>query len=328
VTSALTISIVYGEGTVLEKGAVYPYGELGANFAQGAFQTEGLSPVSNVDYKGEKLSAITSATKSVGFITYKYVAPEGKTFAYANVSSYARLFDYYLKFETERVEYYVSYDNANFKCVHKSLITMNGANAVVTELDLDGYVFGRDTFYLKVVIGCSNDRTWTNMNWLAVDLGYEETTVTVHYGEDEVESVQLDRGMPFDLKNVVLPEGFVAEDNKVYVDAEYTTEYDGSAITKPIELFVKGGYPVPEYTITYVLNGGENHSENPETYSGKLSETVFFQPPTREGYHFLYWCFDEELTDPAFGIGKGMKGDVTLYAKWIADVTTQTGEAE
>ncbi len=328
VTSALAVAIEYGEGAVLEKGAVYNYGELGADFAQGSFQTEGLSPVSNVDYKGEKRNAITSAAKSVGFITYKYVAPEGKTFAYANVSSYARLFDYYLKLETERVEYYVSYDNVNFKCAHKSLITMDGANSVVTELDLDGYVFGRDTFYLKVVIGCSNDQTWTNMNWLAVDLGYEKTTVTVHYGEDAVSSVELDRGMPFGLENVLPPEGFVSEDNKVYTDAEYTTEYDGSAITKPTELYVKGGYPTLDYTITYVLNGGENSAENPQTYSGKLSETVFFQAPTREGYHFLYWCFDEELTDPVFGIGKGMKGNLTLYAKWVADVTSETGAAE
>ena len=77
-----------------------------------------------------------------------------------------------------------------------------------------------------------------------------------------------------------------------------------------------------------MLNGGENVPENPESYDGKLSETVIFQAPTREGYHFLYWCFDEELTDPAFGLGKGMKGDITLYAKWVADVSSETGATE
>ena len=39
------------------------------------------------------------------------------------------------------------------------------------------------------------------------------------------------------------------------------------------------------YTITYVLNGGTNHANNPGSYK-VTSNTITLQNPTRTGYNF------------------------------------------
>ena len=67
------------------------------------------------------------------------------------------------------------------------------------------------------------------------------------------------------------------------------------------------------YTITYVLNGGTNNDENPETYT-EGSETVL-KNPTREGYVFLGWYTDAGFKTHISKL-KGKSGDITLYAKW------------
>ena len=68
------------------------------------------------------------------------------------------------------------------------------------------------------------------------------------------------------------------------------------------------------YSITYVMNDGTNSADNPSTYK-EGTETVLMEP-TREGYIFIGWYTDAELTDEIVSISKDMKGDLTLYAGW------------
>ncbi|MBQ8658593.1 MAG: InlB B-repeat-containing protein [Clostridia bacterium] len=334
VAKDVTVEVVYAEGTPTQGEGEYAYNYSADSWADGAFQTSNLSIVNNVDYKGNKMNAVTAAkTNSVGCVTYKYVAPAGKTFASGTAESYARLFDYYLKGQHERVEYYVSYDNVSFKPVYKSLINMDGGNAVTTVLDLDSHVFGRDCFYFTIVLGCSNDRTWTNMNYFKMSLSYEKTSVTVAYGDEGEQTLLLDRGTAFVLSDLVLPEGFVCLDETLtlYTDEACTQEYVvGTAVTKALKLYVKGEIPPRKYAITYVLNGGVNSEANPAEYIAEQLGTealpsLAFVAPTREGYIFLYWCTDEACEQPFFGVGEGFEGDLTLYAKWIAVGATDFG---
>ena len=72
-----------------------------------------------------------------------------------------------------------------------------------------------------------------------------------------------------------------------------------------------------EYSITYELDGGENHADNPVTYTIESSEIVL-GAPTKEGYSFIGWTTDgvdtpaKELTIPA-----GSFGSITLTAHWV-----------
>ena len=73
-------------------------------------------------------------------------------------------------------------------------------------------------------------------------------------------------------------------------------------------------YGTAEYSITYELDGGVNSDDNPATY--KLSAGTELHEPTKEGYVFLGWYSDPELTVPVYSIKRGTMGDITLYAAW------------
>ena len=68
------------------------------------------------------------------------------------------------------------------------------------------------------------------------------------------------------------------------------------------------------YAITYELNGGENHAENPAFYNE--TQEIIFKEPTRTGYTFAGWYTDAAFTNTITAIKKGTTGAITLYAKW------------
>jgi len=83
------------------------------------------------------------------------------------------------------------------------------------------------------------------------------------------------------------------------------------------------------YTITYVLNGGVNDSENPATYTLDDSTGITLKNPTRVGYKFEGWYGTEDYSDSKitkFQV-KTPYGNKTLYAKWSQVVVTFTAGA-
>ncbi|NCC12124.1 MAG: hypothetical protein EOM32_02005 [Spirochaetia bacterium] len=73
------------------------------------------------------------------------------------------------------------------------------------------------------------------------------------------------------------------------------------------------------YDITYTLNGGTNSQDNPAHYSIE-SETITLAAPTRDGYDFVGWYDDVNLTIPQPLIPKGSMGNKTLYVKWTVAI--------
>lgn len=67
------------------------------------------------------------------------------------------------------------------------------------------------------------------------------------------------------------------------------------------------------YTITYVLNGGENAADNPTTYTVNSTDTL--KNPTKTRSVFLGWYTDEACTNQITTLS-GMTGNLTLYASW------------
>lgn len=72
---------------------------------------------------------------------------------------------------------------------------------------------------------------------------------------------------------------------------------------------------ITDYTITYVLNATNVQNDNPTAYTNN-SDTITLKDPIREGYTFLGWFSDKELTQQVTEIAKGSTGDITLYAHW------------
>ena len=82
-------------------------------------------------------------------------------------------------------------------------------------------------------------------------------------------------------------------------------------------------YQPISYKITYQLNGGTNHSENPEVYTVE-SGAITLNTPSNEGYTFKGWYTDESLTTSFTSIPAGSMGDVTVYAKWEKNADPET----
>ncbi|WP_332448017.1 InlB B-repeat-containing protein [Sphaerochaeta sp.] len=77
--------------------------------------------------------------------------------------------------------------------------------------------------------------------------------------------------------------------------------------------------PPYRYTITYVVSGGTNNPANPSSYQTD-DETITLADASRQGYTFAGWYSTDEYTEPAVSqIPTGSLGNITLYAKWIAN---------
>ncbi|KMQ51949.1 hypothetical protein CHISP_1204 [Chitinispirillum alkaliphilum] len=78
------------------------------------------------------------------------------------------------------------------------------------------------------------------------------------------------------------------------------------------------------FNITYhALHDGENHEDNPQTFT-VLDSDIPLQNPTRPGYRFDGWFEESELENPFTVITPGTTGNVSVYAKWVPDVFTAT----
>lgn len=79
-----------------------------------------------------------------------------------------------------------------------------------------------------------------------------------------------------------------------------------------------------EYTITYNLNGGTNHADNPAAYTVE-GLPITLEEPTRDGYTFGGWFDNAGLTGSAVTtIPAGSTGSKTFYAKWTGNTVTVT----
>ena len=88
-------------------------------------------------------------------------------------------------------------------------------------------------------------------------------------------------------------------------------------ITEDDTLYAQWSGP-GEYKITYILNGGTNHGDNPAFYTVE-TDTVVFGEPTRTGYEFVGWYEDQSGTSAIREIPQGSTGVKTLYARWRAN---------
>ena len=85
-------------------------------------------------------------------------------------------------------------------------------------------------------------------------------------------------------------------------------------ITGPQTLYAQWSEPI-EYHITYNLNNGTNHQDNPAMYTVE-SETIVFQQPSRADWKFDDWYIDPLHKDKVTQIPSGSAGTIRLYAKW------------
>lgn len=98
-----------------------------------------------------------------------------------------------------------------------------------------------------------------------------------------------------------------------YADSLFTKKITEIPAGNTEDVTVYAKWSPKTYTITYHLNGGTNHPDNPSTFTGE-DDGFKFKAPTREGADFYRWTYGE-LGGVAEKISRMQ--NIDLYAEWF-----------
>ena len=163
-----------------------------------------------------------------------------------------------------------------------------------------------------------------SVNTIAIERGQKQDDLKVYYTDREtfVEKGQFDtKSYPINEYNLDAENNIVSitiyKNNGTGNQYEYEINLEtGSINFKTQEEVVD---PNKKNTITYELNGGKFEDDtNIKEY--KKGEIVEFISPVREGFAFEGWYLNSDFSGTSISqTTKDTDGDITLYAKWIAE---------
>lgn len=98
-----------------------------------------------------------------------------------------------------------------------------------------------------------------------------------------------------------------------FEDEELTVPFSGISATDTTEHIYYAKWKAHDITITYVLDGGKNHPDNPETLEYD-SPRIELKEPSKDGYDFAGWTTGDNDEKVTYLLAAN--GDQTLYATW------------
>ena len=99
----------------------------------------------------------------------------------------------------------------------------------------------------------------------------------------------------------------------------YWAKYNGDSPDDPDNPDNPDDPVTKKYTIKYVLYDGENSDANPSSYK-ITTETITLKKAKKKGYTFEGWYKESSFKNRITTIPKGSKGNLTIYAKWKANI--------
>ena len=108
-----------------------------------------------------------------------------------------------------------------------------------------------------------------------------------------------------------------------YSDAAFTTRVTEISATDMGNKTLYAKFTSNSYTITYVLDGGNNATTNPTGYTYGTG-VAGFADASKTGYTFDGWYSDAAFTTRVTGISATDMGNKTLYAKFTLNASTST----
>lgn len=100
--------------------------------------------------------------------------------------------------------------------------------------------------------------------------------------------------------------------DKWYSDVGLINEYTFD-LMPPNNTTLYAGWNINQYTIQFAANGGSATSPITQDYNTALVEPTH---PTRQGYEFKGWYFDDEIFEQQFTFSTMPAQNITLYANW------------
>ena len=199
----------------------------------------------------------------------------------------------------------------------------DGANVTFDENSSDmGFIIsfgsqGRASYY--TIDEVSYFKVWVSLgsNIVAERTATFSDTVKIGLTKEGLYTIAI---TAYNSKNDPIADG--STQKQLYYDSGY--QRVSIAITpysKSIDIIVDVQWIQPEdtsdgYTITYNLNGGENHSSNPSVFTE--DDYIYLQSPTYAGYKFCGWYENEDCSGYSIDCiyGDERNANVELWAKW------------
>ena len=157
-----------------------------------------------------------------------------------------------------------------------------------------------DVYAKWIITDIPEEKIETTITFNAPDYDCNSTTKVVVVGDEYT--------LPKLEKNGYIFTGWQTEDGATVVQSTGVWAIELDTITL-IPCWTKRAY-----SITYILNGGVNNSENVDTYY--ITDNVTLFSPEKQYSSFGGWYTDEKLENAITEITEGTYGDLILYAKW------------
>ena len=197
--------------------------------------------------------------------------------------------------------------------------------------------YNTSTYWARVVVTRTNSEQNRPTLQTTVTYGpskaeaaqWEELTITNEYNHPPLTvSFEKNNGSAVDKQSVSYGSTVAKPSNPTragytfkgwYADQALSKAYSfRSTVTQDLTLYAK--WSEASYTVTFEPNGGSTVAAQDLTYGSKVTKPA---NPTRVGYTFVGWFTDAKLTK-AYDFSSEVTGDLTLYAKWQANMHTVT----
>lgn len=199
--------------------------------------------------------------------------------------------------------------------IQRQIIEKNSLVLVPENPVKNGYKF--DGWYIDRALTLPFDFTIEVRNNLTLYAKWEAIKNIVTYDTNGGSSVA--EGAFITGEEIVLPadptkEGYTF--NGWYTDKELTKKYVKGAVNSSFTLYA--GWTANDCTIKFEENGGSEIGDIVVLYNDTIELS---KEPIRFGYVLEGWYTDKELTKK-FDLSTPVKGDMTLYAKWVDAIYT------
>ena len=188
------------------------------------------------------------------------------------------------------------------------------------------------TLIASAVLGvsaCSKDVTPTEWSTTPSSAVEQQWNVAFNVeGGTEIQTITVKNGSKITKPNDPQKNGYIFKGWYKESACNYEWIFDVDVVTANTTLYAKWEEkapspepePTPEekYSVTYVING---HGEQPEVVADVKNLPSELPILTDEGYSFIGWYLNEELTEEAQS-GAAITANTTLYAKWEENVYT------
>lgn len=149
----------------------------------------------------------------------------------------------------------------------------------------------------------------------------EHGTITVSWADGEGDhsftsgSQEIDKNAEITI-TAVAANGYSAPAKVVVNDGELN---NGGQMTLTSSIVISATFSLQTYTITYNLDEGTNHGDNPVNYNITSSD-ISLEAPSKTGYTFLGWYNNSDLAEghkvTGTAIASGSTGNKEFWAKW------------